>query len=174
VSSPLSRGLDWANASRRRKSGHQAEVLAAAVVAVAENIDDVSPLLPVVDRINQKHASLGITPPQYAIVGKYVFQALTQVLGEDVFKGELAEAWGVTYWYLAHIFIEREALLYAQAGWVGWKPFKVQKREQESNEIVSFYLTPKEDAPKIAAYKPGQFISVRKFVKEIGLYQSRQ
>jgi nitric oxide dioxygenase len=157
-----------------KQTGHQAEALAGAVYAYAEHIDDLTPIVPVVDRINQKHVSLHITPPQYAIVGKFLLQAITEVLGADVFKGELYDAWAAAYWQLAHIFIDREAALYAQAGWVGWKEFKVQKRVQESSEIVSFYLVPKGDAPKLSAYRPGQFISVRKFVKELDMYQSRQ
>jgi nitric oxide dioxygenase len=56
------------------------------VYAYAANIDNIAPLVPVVDRINQKHASLGITPDQYAVVGEYLLKAITDVLGVDVFK----------------------------------------------------------------------------------------
>jgi nitric oxide dioxygenase len=101
-------------------------------------------------------------------------EAITEVLGADIFKGELYAAWGAAYWQLAHLFIDQEAVLYAQAGWVGWKKFSVKKRVQESSDIVSFYLVPLEDAPKMDKYRPGQYISVRKFIKELGLYQSRQ
>jgi nitric oxide dioxygenase len=156
------------------QTGHQAEALASAVYAYAEHIDNLGPIIPVVDRINQKHASLHIEPPQYAVVGQFLLQAITAVLGADVFAGALYDAWAAAYWQLAHVFIEREATLYAQAGWVGWKPFVVQKRVQESDDIVSFYLIPKEDAPKMGLYRPGQFISVRKFITELGVYQSRQ
>jgi nitric oxide dioxygenase len=158
----------------RAQTGHQAQALAGAVYAYAEHIDDLTPLLAVVDRISQKHAGLHITPPQYAVVGTFLLRAITHVLGADVFTGALYDAWAAAYWQLAHIFIARESALYAQAGWVGWKPFTVQRRVEESDEIASFYLVPNGDAPKMDAYKPGQFISVRLFVKELGMHQSRQ
>jgi nitric oxide dioxygenase len=127
-----------------------------------------------VDRINQKHASLHITPPQYAIVGKYLLAAIADVLGTDVFTGALYEAWAAAYWQLAHIFIDREAVLYAQAGWIGYKDFIVEKRVQETPDIVSFHLVPKEGSPNLSAYRPGQFISVRKYITELGVDQRRQ
>jgi nitric oxide dioxygenase len=93
---------------------------------------------------------LNITLPQDAIVGQFLLQAITAVLGADDFKGELYGAWAAAYWLLAHILIDHEASLYTQAGWVGWKEFRVQKRVQESNEIVGFYRVPKGEAPKRA------------------------
>jgi hypothetical protein len=89
-------------------------------------------------------------------------------------QGALYDAWAAAYWQLAHIFIDREKVLYAQAGWVGWKPFVLQKRIKESDEISSFYLVPKEEGLPLSTYRPGQFISIRVFVKELGLYQCRQ
>lgn len=142
--------------------------------AYAVHIDDLSPILPVVDRINQKHASLNITPPQYAIVGKFLLSAIADVLGADVFTGALYDAWAAAYWQLARIFIDREATLYAQAGWTGFKDFIVSKRIQETPDIVSFHLVPKEGSPNLAAYRPGQFISVRKYIAELGVEQCRQ
>lgn len=47
------------------------------------------------------------------------------------------------------------------------------KRVQEAEDIVSFYLTPK-DGTTLGPYRPGQYISIQKYVKELGVYQSRQ
>lgn len=141
--------------------------------AYAQNIDDLTPVLPVVERLCNKHASLHILPAHYAIVGEHLLQAIGQVVGTDVFSGELYEAWVVAYWQLAHICINREAELYKQAGWVGWKEFVVTKKVKETDEITSFYLAPKDKTP-LPAFKPGQYISVQTFVKELGVKQSRQ
>ncbi|EIN10863.1 globin-like protein [Punctularia strigosozonata HHB-11173 SS5] len=160
------------NSSKQMK-GHQADALAAALYAYSVNIDDLTPLLPAVERICHKHASLRITPQQYAIVGKYLMRAITDILGTDIFAGELYTAWEVAYWQLAHLCINREAELYEAAGWVGWKEFTVSKRVQESRDITSFYLTPKDGKP-LPRYRPGQYTAVQKYVKELGLWQARQ
>lgn len=147
--------------------------MARAVYAYAANIDDLSPVLPVVERLCHKHASLHILPSQYAIVGKHLLQAIGEVVGKDVFSGDLYEAWVVAYWQLAHICINREAELYKQAGWIGWKEFVVVKKEKETDDITSFYLAPKDKSP-LPTFRPGQYISVQKYVKELGFNQSRQ
>lgn len=157
----------------KQQRGDQSEALARAVYAYAQNIDDLTPILPVVERLCNKHASLHILPAHYAIVGEHLLQAIGQVVGTDVFSGDLYEAWVVAYWQLAHICINREAELYKQAGWIGWKEFVVTKKVKETEEITSFYLAPKDKTP-LPVFKPGQYISVQKFVKELGVNQSRQ
>ncbi|KAI0771086.1 bacterial hemoglobin [Trametes elegans] len=157
----------------KQQLGLQAEALARAVYAYAANIEDLTPILPVVERIAHKHASVHIVPSQYAIVGKHLLEAITQVVGADVFKGDLYDAWGVAYWNLAHIFIDRERQLYEAAAWTGWRDFVVAKKVKESDEITSFYLAPKDGQP-LPPYRPGQYISVQKFVPELGFNQSRQ
>src|ERR1700744_297398 len=52
-------------------NGEQQQALAMAVLAYAENIDDPSVLQPVLGRIAHKHASLGIRPERYPIVGMH-------------------------------------------------------------------------------------------------------
>ena len=129
--------------------------------------------MPTVERLCNKHTSLHIVPSQYAIVGKHLLQAIGEVVGTDVFSGELYEAWVVAYWQLAHICINREAELYKAAGWVGWRDFVVEKRVEESKEITSFYLVPK-DGKSLPTFRPGQYVSVQMFIKELGFKQSRQ
>jgi nitric oxide dioxygenase len=125
-----------------------------------------------VERICNKHASLHIVPEQYAIVGEFLLKAITDVLGADVFKGELYDAWYAAYWQLAHIFFNREAELYRAAAWEGWKEFIVKKKVKESDEITSFYFVPKDGKP-VPAHHPGQYICVQKYIKELGYNQSR-
>ena len=150
-------------------------MLATSVHAYASNIDDLTPILPVVERICHKHVSLSITPEMYNVVGTYLIEAITEVLkGVGIsFEGPLKEAWVRGYWYLAYLFIDREAQLYKSAGWLGWKPFKVVKRVKESEDITSFYLKP-EDGSQLSPYKPGLYISVQLIVDELGYKQSRQ
>ena len=84
------------------QTGHQAKVLAQSVLAYAVNIHDLTPLLPVVERIAHKHASLHITPNQYAIVARHLIQAIVDILGDAV-TPEIADAWVSGYWNLAKV-----------------------------------------------------------------------
>ncbi|MEI8658822.1 NO-inducible flavohemoprotein [Vibrio sp. Hal054] len=160
-----------------QKTGNQPQALAMAVLAYAENINDPSVLLSVVERIAHKHTSLGIRAEQYGIVGKHLLASIKEVLG-DAASDELIDAWAAAYQQLADLFIDVESKLYQASvekaqGWTGWRPFRVRSKVAESEEITSFYLEPT-DGGTLPVFKPGQYISVRVFVKETGLYQPRQ
>jgi len=160
-----------------QKTGNQPQALAMAVLAYAENIHDPSVLLSVVERIAHKHTSLGIRAEQYGIVGKHLLASIKEVLG-DAASDELIDAWAAAYQQLADLFIDVESKLYQASvekaqGWTGWRPFRVRSKVAESEEITSFYLEPT-DGGTLPVFKPGQYISVRVFVKETGLYQPRQ
>jgi nitric oxide dioxygenase len=58
-------------------------------------------------------------------------------------------------------------------GWKGWRKFFISDKVRESEEIISFHLTPA-DKGVLPSYKPGQFVSIRCFVPELGTYQPRQ
>lgn len=87
-----------------QKLGHQPAALAAAVYAYACNIHDLTPILPVVERIAHKHTSLHITANQYGIVGKHLIQAIVDILGDAV-TPEVGDAWYNGYWNLAHVCV---------------------------------------------------------------------
>ncbi|WP_454694153.1 NO-inducible flavohemoprotein [Achromobacter aegrifaciens] len=157
--------------------GEQQHALAGAVTAYAEHIDDPSVLMPVVTRIVHKHVSLGIRPEHYQIVGKHLLASISEVLGEAA-TDELIAAWAAAYGQLADLLIAEEARLYAESaakpgGWTGWRAFRVVGKQRESAEITSFYLAPA-DGGVVPAYRPGQYVSVRVFVPELGLMQPRQ
>ncbi|RIJ00460.1 NO-inducible flavohemoprotein [Achromobacter sp. K91] len=157
--------------------GEQQQALAGAVAAYAEHIDDPSVLMPVVTRIVHKHVSLGIRPEHYQIVGKHLLASISEVLSEAATE-ELVAAWAAAYGQLADLLIAEEARLYAESaakpgGWTGWRAFRVVGKQRESAEITSFYLAPA-DGGEVPAYRPGQYVSVRVFVPELGLMQPRQ
>lgn len=158
-------------------SGRQQTALALAVLAYAEHIAAPSVLLPVVDRIGQKHISLDIRPEHYIIVGKHLIASIQEVLGDAATPG-IVDAWTVAYNQLAAMMAGHETNLYAQQtnkvnGWTGWRPFKVGKKEAESAEITSFYLYPA-DGGKVTPHQPGQFISIRLYLPQLNLKQARQ
>ncbi|KAF2853316.1 hypothetical protein T440DRAFT_487751 [Plenodomus tracheiphilus IPT5] len=156
-------------------TGHQPAALAGALYAYASNIDNLGALSPAVELICYKHASLFIRPEQYDIVGEHLINTLKAVLG-DAGTPELLNAWGAAYSQLADIMIGAEAKLYKETSyWPDWKDFTITKKEKESEEITSFYLTPV-DGMTLPIFKPGQYISVNVFVSELdgGLWQARQ
>lgn len=160
-----------------QRSGAQAKALAGAVLAYAENIDDPSVLMPVVELICHKHVSLNIQSPDYNIVGENLLHSISEVLNIPM-DDELITAWGVAYQQLADIFIATENQLYDErknstGSWVGWRNFVVDKKVKESSEITSFYLVP-QDGGALPSYKPGQYITLRVEVPALGIKQPRQ
>ncbi|KAF2243594.1 globin-like protein [Trematosphaeria pertusa] len=157
-------------------TGHQPRALAGALYAYAANIDDLGKLGPAVELICHKHASLYIKPEQYEIVGTHLLQTMKAVLG-DAATSEIMGAWGAAYWQLADIMIQKEKALYDETSyWHEWQDFKIARKEQESEEITSFYFEPVDAGLKLPRFKPGQYISVNVFVDELdgGVWQARQ
>ncbi|ABC38384.1 NO-inducible flavohemoprotein [Burkholderia thailandensis] len=155
-----------------QKTGSQPETLAKAVYAYAANIDNLGALGGAVSRIAHKHASLNIRPEHYPIVGENLLASIVEVLGDAV-DAHTLEAWRIAYGQLATILIGAEANLYENAAWSGFRPFKVAKKVRESDEITSFYLTPA-DGGAAPEFAPGQYISVKRFVGDMGVEQPRQ
>ncbi|RMJ28849.1 hypothetical protein PHISP_00300 [Aspergillus sp. HF37] len=154
-------------------NGHQARALAGSLFAYASNIDNLGALSPAVELICNKHASLYIQPDDYKTVGKYLLEAMKEVLG-DALTPEIHEAWAAAYWQLANLLIGREDSIYKQSeGWTDWRNFRVARKVRESDEITSFYLKPVDGKP-LPKYSPGQYISVRAYVPDLKYPQARQ
>ena len=112
-----------------QRSGGQAKALAGAVLAYAENIENLAVLGDAVNLIVAKHVSLNIQADQYAIVGENLLHSISEVLGVPM-DSDLIAAWAAAYGQLADILIAAEKQRYAeqaatQGGWNGWRGFKV-------------------------------------------------
>jgi nitric oxide dioxygenase len=92
----------------------QPRALAAAVLAYAENIDNLAMLSGAVASIAARHVEKQIQPHHYEAVGDALLGAICDVLGEAA-TPEVLEAWGDAYWRLAFILQAAEAQLYARA-----------------------------------------------------------
>lgn len=160
------------NASNKA-NGHQPRALAGALFAYATYIDDLGVLSPAVERICHKHASLCIQPEGYQIVGKFLLEAMGQVLG-DALTPPLLDAWATAYWQLANLMISKEADLYKAAnGWTDFREFRVARKEPESDVITSFYLEPV-DGEALPSFLPGQYVSIQVPVPQLNHAQCRQ
>jgi len=140
-------------------NGSQQQSLASAVFAYAANIDNQAALAPVVSRIVQKHASLGVTPDQYPIVGTHLLGAIKQVLG-DAATPELLAAWGEAYGLLAQALIDEEKRAYRAAGVQpgALSPMRVVAVNEESEQVKSFTLQPIDGT--LPSFRAGQYVSV--------------
>jgi len=85
----------------------QADRLAAAVLAYAQNIDKLEALGSSVIAIAKKHVDANVLPEHYPIVGQLLLAAMQDVLG-DAATDDILEAWKEAYFFLADIFIEKE------------------------------------------------------------------
>lgn len=155
---------DLFNQSHQGPGAAQPRALAGAVLAYAENIENLGALAGAVERIAQRHAGLNILPEHYPFVATALLGALKDVLGEAATE-DVLKAWGEAYWFLAEILIGREAQIYREhaameGGWAGWRDFVIDRIEQESATVKSFYLRPS-DGGKVIRHRPGQFLTFK-------------
>lgn len=160
-----------------QRAGFQQQALAGAVLAYAENIENLPALLVAVAHIANKHVSVGIRAEHYPIVGKHLIASIKEVLG-DAATPELIDAWTAAYMQLADVLIGAEKAIYdknavAEGGWTGWRFFKVAEKSKQTDNVTSFKLVPVDNG-KMPEVKAGQYISVRVFVKGQDLIQPRQ
>jgi nitric oxide dioxygenase len=151
------------NQSHHGETGSQPKALAVAVLAYAQNIDNLGVLTSAVERIAQKHVGLNILPEHYPAVGEALLGAIRDVLGEAA-TPEILAAWGEAYWFLAEVLIGREKQIYeehaaAPGGWSGWRDFVVQEKVKESEIVTSFILVPADDG-KVLVHRPGQYLTL--------------
>ncbi|KVC37388.1 NO-inducible flavohemoprotein [Burkholderia pseudomultivorans] len=160
-----------------QEQGQQQQALARAVYAYAENIEDPGSLAAVLKNIANKHASLGVRPEHYPIVGEHLLAAIKETLG-DAATDDIISAWAQAYGNLADVLMGMESGLYERSsaqlgGWTGWRTFVVREKRPESSVITSFILAPADGQP-VANFEPGQYISVAVDVPDLGLQQIRQ
>ena len=152
------------NHANQGEGGAQVHALSAAILAYAQNIDNLGAVLPVVERIAQKHIGYHILPEHYPHVATALLGAIREVLGAAA-TDEIVTAWGEAYWFLADILMGRESALRAEisgtpGGWTGWRRFVVVDRIQESTLITSFILQPA-DGGSVIPHKAGQYLTIR-------------
>lgn len=159
-------------------NSHQPDGMAAALYAYASNINDLSRIMPIIEKVNHKHASLDVQPEYYAVMGQALIRSFRYVLGEALFNNDLCAAWSAAYNDLASLMSGREQAIRqdheaVDGGWRGWRQMRIARKVRESDDISSFYLTPL-DGERLPAFKPGQYVSVRVPVPNLGFLQTRQ
>ncbi|MDC2952930.1 FAD-binding oxidoreductase [Streptomyces gilvifuscus] len=154
-------------------AGTQRQALAGSIAAFATHLLEHPESRPdaMLARIAHKHASLGVTPEQYALVHEHLFAAIAGVLGEAV-TPEVAAAWDEVYWLMANALVAIEKRLYEESGEPGWRNWEVVERVAETADVVTFRLRPADGGP-VADFRAGQYVSVRAELPD-GARQIRQ
>lgn len=157
------------NHANQGENGAQIHALSAAILAFAQNIENLGALAPVVERIAYKHVGYHILPEHYPFVANALLAAIREVLGEAA-TDEVLAAWGEAYWFLANILKAREGVLRdeitrAEGGWTGWRRFVVVDKIRESTVVTSFILRPEDGGP-VLRHRPGQYLTLR--LKPVG------
>jgi len=145
--------------------GPQMIALSDSLVAYTAHCDQLSQLGPLIERVANKHVSLGVQPEHYPLVGVSLLTALEEVLGKEVFNEEVKTAFTEGYFFLADVFINKEETMKrekenAAGGWRGWRKLKLVDKVEETAIHTSFYFAP-EDGGNLMKYQPGQYLSLR-------------
>ncbi|MFF7030034.1 globin domain-containing protein [Streptomyces albidoflavus] len=145
-------------------AGTQRQALAGSIAAFAGHLLDHPDSRPdaMLARIAHKHASLGVTRDQYALVHRHLFAAIADVLGEAV-TPQVAEAWDEVYWLMANALATTEERLTAEQDALAagiWRPWEVVTRHDDTPEVAVLRLRPADSRPA-APFRAGQYVSVR-------------
>jgi len=92
----------------------QHKKLAAAVIAYATHIDNLSVLGSAVEKMAQTHVRSQVKPEHYPIVGGALLAAIGKILGEAA-TPEIVNAWKEAYFFLADVLSAREKEIYSAA-----------------------------------------------------------
>jgi len=84
----------------RRDRGVQAKMLAEAITAVLDHLEDASWLQSTLATLGAKHVEYGVTPPMYDIVGGALLETLAEAAG-DAWTPEVATQWTLAYQAIA-------------------------------------------------------------------------
>ena len=152
------------NQSNQGDEGRQTKALAHAILAYAQNIDNLDVLAGAVERIAQKHVGLNIRSDHYPHVATALLGAIEEVLAGAA-TDDVLTAWGEAFWVLAHILIGREEQIYGDlqsstGGWTGWRRFRIDAKIPESDIITSFVLRPVDGGP-VVRHRAGQYLTFR-------------
>ncbi|UXR70166.1 MULTISPECIES: globin domain-containing protein [unclassified Staphylococcus] len=140
-----------------QKKGFQSTALAQSVLAAAVNIDDFTPIVPIVKEVGYKHCALDVREEHYPIVGENLLAAIQDVVGVDE-NHPIIKTWAKAYGVIADAFISIEKEIYAGMAWEGFKPFKIDKIEEVTHNIKAFTVVSKDQ--DLSQFVPGQYITV--------------
>jgi len=82
----------------------QASKLMQMIDAAVAKLNDLDPLVPVLQQLGQRHATYGVLPAHYDTVGAALLKSLEQGLG-PAFTPATKEAWTAVYGLMASVMV---------------------------------------------------------------------
>ena len=95
----------------KQESGEQPKALAMAVLAAAQNIDNLEAILPAVQKMCRAHVNSNVKAEHYPIIGENLLASIKEVLG-DAATDEILDAWAQAYGEISKVFIQIEKDMY--------------------------------------------------------------
>lgn len=145
----------------------QVNALANAVLTYASHIDDVSKIMPAVERICHRHVAHAVKPIQYEAVGECMIYSIGVVLKDNA-TAQILNAWTDAFQFLAQTFIETERNIRAKltelAGFDGFVNMHVVSNEDEEHSVGKFkyrLLGVVPDDYLVPPVARGQFVAVQ-------------
>ncbi|MEM8793975.1 MAG: globin family protein [Pseudomonadota bacterium] len=87
----------------------QNEKLIGAIAAVMDALDDLSAVVPVLEKLGRRHAEFGVTRAQYDMVGSALLWTFAKIL-KDAFTSKVRSAWTLAYAWVARIMADAAEL----------------------------------------------------------------
>jgi nitric oxide dioxygenase len=145
-------------------TGKQPEAFAQTIYYFTQNLNNLDVMQPQMSRLSSKHRAVGVKPENYPTVGKYLVQAIQEVLGSKA-TPEVVAAYHALYSVMSSTFIKKEKELYEQLGGTdadkGFVPFKVVKKDTVASGPTYVLTLQREDGGKPWNYTPGQYITIQ-------------
>nr|WP_068154730.1 globin domain-containing protein [Rhodococcus phenolicus] len=144
--------------NREQQKALASSIAAFAKLLVTEKPEDIDPIMA---RIANKHASIGIQAGHYEMIRFHLFAAIGEVLGPAV-TPEVAAAWHQVYTLMAGSLIAQEAALYNSVGVPHghvWRLVVVSEVEYDGARVATFVLRSLDGRP-LPDFLPGQYISI--------------
>lgn len=94
-----------------KEKGKQPMALIKTLIIVAENLDDLSKMEPMIKIVSAMHVKRHVQKDQYIIVKKCFLEAMKEILWNKLPENTL-DAWSKSYDVISNLFINKEEQLY--------------------------------------------------------------
>lgn len=140
------------------------------IITCVEKIAKTQNINKLINTLRQQYTKLEISPEQYEIMGSYFIQAIVKILKHEA-SAETRQAWETACQQIVDIILANDIdqnininsnnPLESQ-----WNTFVVKSKVEESDDVISLYLTPVNQTC-IIRHLPGQYLQLKMFLPSL-------